>query len=200
MLKEDKIESNYNTFLKLCKSTNIKQQPDRAEKLLHLLEHFGDRLVLCPASSKERFHAAYPGGLVDHSLRVLANAQKICKSFGYKIDSESLIMACLFHDFGKIGDLTDDYYEYQDNEWRRDNLGEFYKINYDMQKMPNAERGLWLLQHFGVYLTLDEWIAIRTNDGPIAEENRYYMMHEPTLALIVQTADRHACQEEKAMR
>jgi hypothetical protein len=46
---------------------------------------------------------------------------------------------------------------------------------------------------------MDEWVAIRINDGMIVEENRCYAMGEPTLALVVHMADRLACQEEKGL-
>lgn len=194
MLTPEQIEKNYKTFVKLCGHLG-----ERSEAFQKLVDHFGERLVLCPASSKERFHAAYPGGLVDHSLRVLANAKKLRSVYELNdISDESLIIASLFHDFGKIGDLENDYYLPQENDWRRENLGEQYVVNYDaVQKMPNAERGLWIIQHFGIKLTMDEWLAIRLNDGPYAEENRYYAMSEPNLALIIHHADRMACQKEK---
>ena len=48
---------------------------DRAPAALDLVDSLGERLALCPASSRKDFHCAFPGGLVDHSLRVLGNTQ-----------------------------------------------------------------------------------------------------------------------------
>ena len=45
------------------------------------------------------------------------------------------------------------------------------------------DRTLFLLQHFGVNLTNEEWIAIQISQGTHFEENRFYVGHEPTLAI-----------------
>lgn len=194
MLAPEVIEKNYKTFVKLCEHLG-----DRAEAVLEMIDHFGERLVMAPASSREHYHNSYPGGFVDHSLRVLSFAKKLRSTFDLDISDESLIISALFHDFGKVGDLEGDLYKEQDNDWRRENLGENYVVNYDIQKFPNAERGLWVIQHFGVKLTMDEWLAIRLNDGQYMEVNRYYAMSEPTLALIIHMADRLACHKEKGL-
>lgn len=192
MLTEEKILKNYETFRALCRKLG-----PRADDVSNMLDHFDTRLSVAPASSRQAYHASYPGGLVDHSLRVFQNARIMNDTFKHNIPIESLIIACLFHDFGKVGDLEQDLYLPQTNSWRADNLGENYVYNRSIQMMPNAERGLWIIQHFGIKLTMDEWLAIRLNDGPIAEENRSYSMHEPLLALIVHQADRLACHQEK---
>jgi len=170
---------------------------DRSEAVTTMVEHMGERLLMAPASTKLSFHCAHPGGLVEHSLNVLRNLKKLIQIYESDISSESMIMAALFHDWGKVGDLNEAYYLEQDSDWHREKLGQMYKINEDMQSMPNAERGLWILQHFGVKLSLDEWIAIRTNDGPGVDENKPYFGREPTLALLLQHADQMATKQEK---
>jgi hypothetical protein len=164
---------------------------------MSLVDHLGARLVMCPASSRKQYHAAYPGGLVEHSLHVFANARKLVGLYELDVPLQSLIISCLFHDIGKVGDLDKDYYVEQTNNWRVENYGEVYFTNPNIQWMPSSERGLWLLQHFGVKLSNDEWIAIRCNDGMYTDENRPYAMKEPRLALVVHHADRIACEQEK---
>jgi len=192
MLSDAQIEKNFAMFVNLCTKLG-----ERSAAASALVEAISARLATAPASSRTQYHAAYPGGLVDHSLRVLNNARKINETFKMGLTNESMIIACLFHDLGKAGDLDAEYYIQQDDAWRQNKLGEMYKINEAMQKMPNAERGLWLLQHFCVKLTIDEWIAIRINDGQYVSENKYYAMHEPPLAVVVHMADRLACEQEK---
>ena len=189
-----KINVNYEKYEALCG-----EMGDRSESAQKMVNALANRLALCPASAKERFHAAFPGGLIEHSLNVYEIAQKLSTTMDVSLSEESLKIACLFHDLGKVGDLTDDYYLPQDNDWRRDNLGEMYTINWDMQKMPHSDRSLWLLQHFDVKLSLDEWVAIKIHDGQYADMNEYYSMSEPTLALIVHMADRLATQVEKGL-
>jgi hypothetical protein len=82
----------------------------RSEACLTMIDALGERLATCPASSKVSYHNAFPGGLIDHSLRVLSTASKLCKTFNYNLPKESLVIACLFHDIGKVGDDVDDFY------------------------------------------------------------------------------------------
>lgn len=170
---------------------------DRSEAALALVDHLGERLALCPASSRKEYHNAFPGGLVEHSLRVLTNALKLCKTFGWEIPKESLIIGALLHDLGKVGDHEQDYYIPQDSDWHRDKLGEMYKHNKTMQYMTVPDRGVWLCQHFGLRLTQAEFLAIKLNDGQYDETNAPYKMKEPRLADVVHMADVIATKQEK---
>ena len=54
--------------------------------------------------------------------------------------------------------------------------------------MSVSHRTLWLLQHYGVVLTNDEWLAVQLAAGFHFEENRFYVNSEPSLALLLQQA------------
>ena len=192
-LTAEQIKENYDKFYKLCMSVK-----DRSKQIANFLDHFEERIALCPASSRMQYHNAFPGGLVEHSLRVLKNAYSISKIYDEKISKESLIVSALFHDIGKIGDFEHEYYLPQDSSWHIER-GMMYKHNDKIQYMTSADRGLYLLQAFDVKLCADEWLAIKLNDGHEAEENRPYRMKEPTLAVIIHQADRAACQQEKIL-
>jgi hypothetical protein len=170
---------------------------DRAEPALSLVDSLGERLALCPASSRKDYHHAIPGGLVDHSLRVLGNALKLTKAFGWEVPKDSLIIGCLLHDLGKVGDHEKDYYVPQDSDWHREKIGEMYKHNKDIQYMTVPDRGVWLCQHFGLKLTQPEFLAIKLNDGQYADENAPYKMKEPLLVDIVHMADFISTKQEK---
>lgn len=170
---------------------------DRADAALALVDHLGERLALCPASSRKDYHHAIPGGLVDHSLRVLSNALKLTKAFGWDVPKDSLIIGCLLHDLGKVGDHENDYYVPQDSDWHREKIGEMYKYNKDIQYMTVPDRGVWLCQHFGLRLTQPEFMAILLNDGQYADENAPYKMKEPLLVDIVHIADFISTKQEK---
>lgn len=191
-LTPEDIASNFDKYRSFMEKLG-----DRSEPALALVDHLGERLALCPASSRKEFHAAFPGGLVDHSLRVLSNALKICKAFNYDISRESLIIGCLLHDLGKCGDLDDDYYVPQTDSWRAEKLGETYTRNSKLQYMTVPHRGVWLCQHFGLRLTQEEFLAIVLNDGQYDEVNAPYKMKEPNLAIVVHMADLLATREEK---
>jgi len=170
---------------------------DRSDAALALVDGLGERLALCPASSRKEYHHAIPGGLVDHSLRVLSNALKLVKAFGWDVPKDSLIIGCLLHDLGKVGDHEQDYYIPQTDGWRVEKMGEIYKHNKDMQYMTVPDRGVWLCQHYGLRLTQPEFMAILLNDGQYADENAPYKMKEPLLVDIVHIADYISTKQEK---
>lgn len=170
---------------------------DRAENALLLVDSLGARLALCPASSRKDYHHAIPGGLVDHSLRVLGNAMRLVKAFSWDVPKDSLIIGCLLHDIGKVGDHENDYYLPQDSDWRRDKIGELYKHNSNMQYMTVPDRGVWLAQYYGLKLTQSEFLAIKLNDGQYAVENAPYKMKEPLLVDIVHMSDFVSTKQEK---
>ncbi len=193
-LSPEDIASNFDKYRSFMEKLG-----DRSEAALALVDHLGERLALCPASSRKDFHLAEPGGLVDHSLRVLMNAMRLVKSFSWQVSKESLIIGCLLHDLGKVGDHENDYYVPQDSDWHRDKLGEMYKHNKEIMYMTVPDRGVWLCQHFGLKLSQDEWLSIKLNDGQYADENAPYKMKEPMLADIVHIADLISTKQEKGL-
>ena len=180
-LSPEQLESNWNTYENLCK----KLSDDNLNKLLDTL---GERIVMCPASPREDQYGPYPGGMVEHSLRVTATMRKLNSALEFGIPVQSVIKVGLLHDLGKVGSLDKDYFINQDSDWHREKLGQFYKYNEDLNKMSVSHRTLFLVQHFGITLTNDEWIAIQLAQGSHFEENRFYVGHEPTLALLLQQA------------
>lgn len=193
-LTPEEIESNWKKMLSLLEKCG-----ERAPDALRMVEALGERLALCPASGKRDYHNAFPGGLVDHSLRVLGNAMRLTGAFGWKIPRDSLIIACLFHDLGKVGDHENDYYIPQTDQWRVDKLGEEYTYNKDIRYMTVPDRGIFLCQHFGLKLSQDELLAIRLNDGQYADENAAYKLKEPMLADVVHMADLISTKQEKGL-
>lgn len=193
-LTPDEIEENFLTFRSLCEKLG-----DRSEAALNMVDSLGERLAVCPASAKAGYHNAFAGGLCEHSLRVYSNARKLSKTFEWVAPKDSLIIGCLFHDLGKVGNHEIDYYVLQTDSWRRDKLGEEYTYNKDIPYMTVPDRGVWLCQHFGLKLTHDEYLAILLNDGQYAEENAPYKLKEPMLADIVHIADVVATKQEKGL-
>jgi len=193
----EEIAENFDKFRSLCEKLG-----DRSEAALRLVDSLGERLALCPASGKKDFHNAFPGGLVEHSLRVLQNAMTLCKGFGWKIPKDSLIIACLFHDIGKVGLVHDDgtlndYYVPQDSEWHREKLGELYKYNKHIQYMLTPQRSVYMCQAFGLNLKVDEYLSILLNDGFVVDENKQYCLKISPLVFAVMTADYISTMQEK---
>jgi len=191
-LTPELIEKNWQKFRSLLEKTGA-----RAPQIMHMIDVLEERLCLCPASSRKDFHNAFPGGLVDHSLRVLGNAMRLQQAMGWKLSKESLIIACLFHDLGKVGDVNNDYYVPQTEQWKVEKYGDEYTVNKDMDYMSVPDQSIFLMQHFGIQLSRDEMLAIKLNDGFVVEENRQYCLKEPLLAFVVMTADYCATMQEK---
>ena len=193
-LTPEQIEENWNKMLSF-----LQKLGDRSAPAINMVETLGERLALCPASAKKDYHSAYPGGLVEHSLRVLGNVVKITGVFGWKIPKDSIIIGSLFHDLGKVGNHEADYYVPQTDSWRAEKLGEEYTFNKDLQYMSVPVRGIFLCQHFGLRLTEQETLAILLNDGQYAKENASYALKEPMLADVVHIADLISTKQEKGI-
>jgi hypothetical protein len=178
-LTAEQIQDNWNELMQVIE-TNISSP--RKEKLLEFYEQYTDRLMLMPASYKKEYHNAFPGGYVEHVLRVIRCAIKqanLWEDEGADISTfttEELIFSALNHDLGKIGDEENESYIPQTDQWRKDKLGEDYMFN---EKVPFAsvpDRGLFLLQSHGIQYTFNEMLAIQTHDGLYDEGNKKYFV------------------------
>jgi hypothetical protein len=179
----------------------VKTFPESRRKLVAkmLSGPVGEEFFTAPASAREEYHNCFPGGLCDHSLRVVTNLHEVTAALLPKLAVEvgMLNFVGLFHDLGKVGDGTNPYYVPNPDDWQRTKRGMLYNINKDCVYMPTSERGLYILQKYGIELSSDEYLAIRLNDGQYDDTNKNYRMKEPDLALLVHFADRWATSQEK---
>jgi hypothetical protein len=194
-ISPEKIQENWEKY----RGLTSKLSDSNRQAMDKLLDHFEDRLSICPASAKLQHHLACPGGLVQHTLNVVTNALLVAKTFfpTENIPKSSLILSAMAHDLGKLGyeDEGSDYYISQDSNWHYQQ-GNVYKYA-EIPFMPTAHRSVYLLQKFSVELTKDEFVAVMTHDGRTLKENDPYFMKEPLLALVLQHADLLATQQEK---
>jgi len=181
MISVETLEKNWKKFDKLCRRLSD-------EGLNNLLDALGDRIVMCPASPREDGYGCYPGGMVEHSLDVTARMRTLNDAMDLGLHPMQILKVGLLHEIGKVGDLDKPYFVDQDSDWHRDKLGQLYKFNEDLNKMSLSHRVLYLLQHFGVTLSAEEWLAIQLSRGSHFEENRFYVGHEGTLGLLLQQA------------
>jgi hypothetical protein len=124
---------------------------------------------------------------------------QLAKAWNVKnVKPESIIIATLFHDWGKAGTKDEPYYTHEDSEWHRQR-GKIYNYNSNI-KMTNAQLALFNMSQFGIELTEEEYLAILLNDGQYVTDNESYRMKEPQLALLVHFADRWATQCEKGRK
>lgn len=126
-----------------------KVRREGVDKLLDFLEskHFAE----CPASTK--YHGAFPGGLVNHSVHVYYRLfQEIDKEcLVSKIGMETIAIVSLLHDICKI----DNYITAEDGTIRH---------NPDALPMGHGEKSIYYIQKF-MQLKDEEALAIRWHMG-----------------------------------
>ena len=174
----EQIQDNWNELIKLIEDTF---DGERKDKLLEMYKHFEDRMCVAPASGTEHFHLCTPGGYVKHILNIVHYSKefyKVWKDNGAMVDDyteEELVFAALHHDLGKVGDLEDDYYIPNDSERHIKNQGKYYVNNPELQFMTPPDRGIWLLNQFGIKMTMMEMIGIKLTDGMYDDGNIQYL-------------------------
>jgi hypothetical protein len=205
-LTAEQIQDNWNEFLSII-DTHISEP--RCSELKAFYEQYAERVMLMPASHKKEYHNAFPGGYVDHVLRVVQCALKLNKvwvEMGVDTSTytvEELVFAALNHDLGKMGDEQNESYIPQTDQWRKEKLGEDYKFNDRLEYMSVPDRGLHLLMSHGITFSKNEMLAIKLHDGLYDDANKPYLMSwspetKPRTALvfIVHQADLMAARIE----
>jgi len=185
-LTPEQIQHNWGNLRNII---DINFSGERLEKLNEMYDYFEERMMLAPASGKEHYHNCHVGGYVEHILHITLFSLQIKEMWeknGANIDftEEELVFSALHHDLGKVGDLAEDYYKVQDNTWFVKNRGEYYKHNPNLQYMTVTDRALFLLQHFGINMTENEYLGLKLTDGLYEESNKsYYIGYSPERAL-----------------
>jgi hypothetical protein len=99
------------------------EKDDPVWKLLEYSEKETD-FYTAPAST--RFHSHEPGGLIRHSLLVVANGIKLAPvMLSSEVDMYHLVISCLFHDFCKVN-----MYEVKTRNVKNEETGNWEKAPY----------------------------------------------------------------------
>ena len=92
---EEIIQANKKVFLELCSKINR----DGIDKLLAWLEK--SDFFTCPAST--RFHGAYAGGLLAHSLNVYSELCRLSKAYPeFSFSEESMMLIPMMSNFALV--------------------------------------------------------------------------------------------------
>lgn len=176
MLDETQIQERYAKFMEY-----VEADP-RHEKLKEMYAAFGDELILAPASSKMHYHNSFPGGYIDHVVRVVEISNQLAEMYmqlggTLNFTTQELNFAALHHDLGKLGTPDEGpYYVEQESDWHR-KKGEMYKWNESIQYMKVTDRALMLLQQYGISISQNEWLGIRLSDGMYDEATKPYLVN-----------------------
>ena len=138
-----------------------------SDKLLHYLLSEESDFFTAPAST--RYHGAYEGGLLEHSLNVYHNLkaylarERVHDTYGFPEYSEESIAVCaLLHDLCKMNFYTVDYRNAKNEQgvWEK---VPFYKID-DRLPYGHGEKSVFMIQFF-MHLRKEEAMAIRWHMG-----------------------------------
>jgi hypothetical protein len=125
------------------------------DRLLTWLEE--NDFYTCPASSK--YHGAYPGGLLEHSLNVYDELKRLLSVYpGISVSEDSVVVAALFHDLCKVNFYT------TEKRNRKNSSGQWesydaYTIKEGFCFGGHGSKSVFLAQHF-IPLTPEEAVAI----------------------------------------
>jgi hypothetical protein len=178
-LTAEQIKGNWDSLMSRIDAYIVEP---RHSQLKEFYNKYQERIIMMPASYKKEYHNAFPGGYVDHVVRVIDCALKVnevWKEMGVDqstYTTEELVFSALNHDLGKIGDENHESYLPQTDQWRKDKLGEDYMFNDALAFASVPDRSLFLLQQNNIQYTFNEMVAIQTHDGIYDEGNKKYLM------------------------
>ena len=118
-MTDEQLEKNLAAFRSL---KAIIPDPRRSSVDEMMESQTGTWYLTSPASSRENFHSCFPGGLLDHSLRVVRYLKKLADAMCPGLFSdEALVFVALFHDLGKSGDGEHEGDVPNPTDWQRRN-------------------------------------------------------------------------------
>lgn len=174
-------------FIELLKSTNR----EGMEELLDFIEKTD--FYKAPASTK--YHGAYEGGLVEHSLKVYEILKEKVKNVPIEIkcSEDSLIIMTLLHDICKANFYKVDYRN------AKNEFGEWEKVPYytveDNIPYGHGEKSVMMLTEY-IRLTSEEKYCIRWHMGFSEPKELYGTLGQAfkkyPLSLLVNEADLEA--------
>lgn len=161
MINEPK-KTDKNDFIKIFKEKITREGSD---KLLEFLEK--SDFFTAPAST--RYHGAYEGGLLRHSLNVyeclseyLAR-DRVKQKYELNVSEESAAIVALLHDICKVNFYTTSFRNSKNEQTGKWEKVPYYTIN-DTLPYGHGEKSVYMISGF-MRLTRDEAMAIRWHMG-----------------------------------
>lgn len=184
MLKAEEIKHNQDIFTERYNKYIGNQQ---------LLDYLGDDFFTAPASHRTDLYNAFPGGLVDHILRMTTHAVKLNNNLPeiLKVDNTSLIKVCFLSQIGKTF-----MYQVNDSQWHVKN-GMPYKYVDNLVSMHVGERSIFYINSISdIALSEEEYQAV-LNLGKTDDKQAEF--HTEMLGEILRMANIIAIKEEKRL-
>lgn len=169
---------------------------DGADKLLDFLEHKSD-FFSAPAST--RYHGAYEGGLLRHSLNVYEclvqylSRERVRDAYKLNVSDETAAVVALLHDVCKVNFYTVSYRNAKDEKTGQWEKVPYYTIN-DTLPYGHGEKSVYMVSGF-MRLTREEAMAIRWHMGFSGIEDKNTIgraLEQYPLAFALSVADMEA--------
>jgi hypothetical protein len=175
MLTKEQIQKNQERFLEV----NGKQQMFTQA----LVQFLGDAYFTAPASTMLSLHNAFPGGLLDHSIKVCRNMIQMNRMLptDMQVAEKSIYKVAFLAEIGKTF-----LYRPCLSKWHRENQGKMYEFDESLTSMRVGERSIYYALQFGVELTQEEFQAVLNVDKPLDDLQAKW--HSTTLAQLLRQA------------
>ena len=157
-----------------------------------LMDFLGQDFFLAPASPMKDMNNAFPGGLLDHSIKVAKYAVYLNNSLPefMKEPLESVLKVSFLSEICKTH-----LFKPCTSEWHMKNQGKYFEYNEDLVSMSVGERSVYYAMSNGVKLTDDEYQSILNHDK--SEENKQVRWYTSKLGQLLKQATDLAILEEK---
>lgn len=187
------ILSNKERFIEIYNSTITREG---ADKLLEYLMSKHSDFFEAPAST--RYHGAYTGGLLEHSLNVYdclkayLERERVKNEYGLSFSEETIAIVSLLHDLCKVNIYKKGTRNVKDESgvWKQVPIFEFD----DRLPYGHGEKSVYIITGF-MRLSREEAFAIRYHMGFSGEENKNTIgnaLEAFPLSLAVNIADMEA--------
>lgn len=148
----EKIEKNWTRLMAAAKAVGD-------DKIINLLNDNAERIKVSPYSTNTEFSGAYPGGLLEMTLKIINYMVNMAKATNQDIDQKSLIKIGILHGIGKIGNEDHDLFVENDSSWHRER-GMVYKWNPEIDPLSFSIRTLRWINIYNIQLTEREYVTI----------------------------------------
>lgn len=185
LLTLENLDARYNGLFELLDR--------RKEQVLKFKKHIELETSWLTSPASTKYHLNTERGLLFHSVGVTYKALEIKNLLASDVPDESVIIAALFHDLGKVGYVGKPYYLPNNSWWEVEKRNMTFKTNPEVVTMNLAVRSLYLIGSH-IELTEEEAQAIVSHDGvyPVlgGVNNLDYLHKECRLQMIIHFADK----------
>ena len=177
MLTEEKINSNFATYIEKLQSVGVD-----TDKLINFIGE--EKLKMATYASNSDTGMAFDGSLIYFclckitKLAVLINNQL---PDTIKVSQESLVKVCLLHQISKAI-----MFEPNDSQWEKANRGILYKYTTLDGALRCGERSIFICMKCQIDLTAEEYEAIKIIDKDLNDD--YTKYYSSPLAIILKNA------------